>query len=145
MSWGKKIALLYISFVTLIVSMVAMAMNQRVDLVASDYYEQEIKYQNKIHKIERTRALNSSLKWEIEDDKIKFIFPSEMTEKLKSASVYFFRPSNAEMDQKIELNNDTTSIRIINTEKLSKGIYKIQIDWKALEEEYYNEGIIQIQ
>lgn len=145
MSWGKKIALLYISFVTLIVSMVAMAMNQKVDLVASDYYEQEIKYQNKIHKIERASALNSSLKWEIESGKIKFIFPAEMTGKLKSASVNFFRPSNAEMDQKVELNNDTISTRSISTEKLNKGIYKIQVDWKVGEEEYYNEGIIQIQ
>lgn len=145
MNWGKKIALLYIGFVALIVSMVAMAMNQKVDLVASDYYEQEIKYQEKINKIERTKKLNSQLTWKTENNKIIVKFPLEVSSKIKSGSVNFFRPSNAEMDQKIEFKNDTISNQIIDIEKLKKGVYKMQIDWKVEDVEYYNEGIIQIQ
>lgn len=145
MNWGKKIALLYIGFVALIVSMVAMAMNQKVDLVASDYYEQEIKYQEKINKIERTKKLNSQLTWKTENNKIIVEFPLEANGKIKSGSVNFFRPSNAEMDQKIEFKNDTISNQIIDIEKLNKGVYKMQIDWKVEDVEYYNEGIIQIQ
>jgi hypothetical protein len=145
MNWGKKIALLYLSFVALIVAMVTMAMNQKVDLVASDYYEQEIKYQDKINKIERTKMLSSQLTWKIEKDQITFEFPKDANGKIKSGYINFFRPSNAEFDQKTEFKNDTLSNQIINIKKLNKGIYKMQIDWKAEDMEYYNEGIIQIQ
>lgn len=145
MNWGKKIALLYLSFVVLIVAMVTMAMRQKVDLVASDYYEQEIKYQEKINKIERTKMLSSQLTWKIEKNQIIFEFPKEANGKIKSGYINFFRPSNAEMDQKTEFKNDTTSNQIIDTKKLNKGVYKMQIDWKAEDMEYYNEGIIQIQ
>jgi hypothetical protein len=145
MNWGKKIAVLYLSFVALIVAMVAMAMNQKVDLVASDYYEQEIKYQGKINKIERTKMLNSQLIWKVENTKITFEFPKESNGKTKSGYVNFFRPSDAELDQKTEFKNDTLSNQTIDITMLKKGVYKMQIDWKVEDIEYYNEGIVQIQ
>ena len=50
-SWGTKIATLYIGFVGLIILMVSMSMRQRVDLVSEDYYNRELAYQDKINEI----------------------------------------------------------------------------------------------
>jgi hypothetical protein len=57
-SWGIKIAMLYCGFVALIIIMVSMAMNQKIDLVSKDYYEQELNYQKKIDKTNRSHALH---------------------------------------------------------------------------------------
>jgi hypothetical protein len=55
MSWGTKIAFLYLSFATMIGVMVYKSVTQSVDLVAPNYYEQELKYQDKIDGINKIR------------------------------------------------------------------------------------------
>ena len=140
-----QISILYIGFVILIVGMVGMTMREKVDLVSKDYYEQEIKYQLKIDKINRTEKLKGTLTWEIKPGSIVITFPKELNRAIKSGSIYFFRPSDSEMDKTIDLTQDTLPFRNISTENIKKGLYKIEINWKADTQEYYNEGTIQIK
>lgn len=145
MSWGIKISILYIGFVILILTMVGMTMGEKADLVSKDYYDQEIKYQGKIDRINRTAALEEQLTWEIKQGSVSLKFPEKFKKENISGSVYFFRPSDAAMDKMIEFSQDTLSIRNISTEKLKKGLYKMEISWKVNKEEYYNEGTVQIR
>jgi hypothetical protein len=144
MSWGIKIMVLYIGFVILIVTMVTMAMKQKIDLVSKDYYEQELNYQGKINKINRTGELENQLTWEMQEGKLIVRFPEQFKGLKVSGSIYFFRPSDASMDKTIALPTDTTGFQTITTSQLQKGIYEMQVDWQADDKEYYNEGIVQI-
>lgn len=143
-SWGFKITLLYVGFVILIVSMVAMAMRQKVDLVSSDYYEQELNYQDKINKADHANALKETLSWEVKTGKLILKFPAQFKGKKINGSIYFFRPSDASMDNTVSIPTDTSCIQNIATDHLKKGVYKMQINWNVNKEEYYNEGIIHI-
>lgn len=144
MNWGIKITVLYVGFVILILSLVSMAMHQNVDLVSKDYYEQELKFQDKIDKGNRTNALKEPLTWEIKHGSLLLKFPEQFKGKKISGSIYFFRPSDETMDKTIPLSADTLQLNI-PTNQLKKGLYKMQINWEANKEEYYNEGIIQIK
>ena len=143
-SWSIKITVLYVGFVILILSLVSMAMRQKVDLVSKDYYEQELNYQNKIDKTNRTRSLKEPLSWEVKQSKLTLKFPEQFNGQKISGSIYFFRPSDAAMDKTIAIPTDTSSVRNISTNQLKKGLYKMQVSWEVNKEEYYNEGIIQI-
>ena len=57
MNWGHRIIILYVGFVLLIGTMVYLSSRENVDLVSSDYYDQEIKFQSKM---EAERQLSSS-------------------------------------------------------------------------------------
>ncbi|MGB1317661.1 MAG: FixH family protein, partial [Flavobacteriales bacterium] len=48
MNWGWGISIFYGSFVVFMLGMVTLAFQQDFDLVADDYYEQEIAYQGRI-------------------------------------------------------------------------------------------------
>ncbi len=144
MNWGLKITLLYVSFVLLILGMVGLAMHEKMDLVANDYYEQELNYQNKINTVNHTRALGESLTWEVKKNTLELTFPEQFKEKKISGNVYFFRPSDATMDKTIAIPTDTARIQNISTSQLKKGVYKMQISWEVNKEKYYNEGIVQI-
>ena len=61
MSWGWKIVVLYGLFVMMTLSMVFYFMGHDVDLVAKDYYRQEIEYQDQIDKIENARSLKEPI------------------------------------------------------------------------------------
>ena len=47
MNWGNRIILVFVCFIAFILSMVTRAFQQDFDLVAEDYYAQELNYQKK--------------------------------------------------------------------------------------------------
>lgn len=140
-NWGVKITIFYIGFVALILTMVGMTMNQKIDLVSKDYYEQELKYQNKIDKIKRTHTLLQQLSYEINKKTLLLKFPSQFKGQQIKGVVYFFRPSDEKMDKIINFSAiDTSLVLKINTNQFKKGLYKIEIDWETNNEKYYNEN-----
>ena len=146
LNWGLRIALLYGGFVILIITMVSMAMNQKVDLVSKDYYEQELQYQDKINKTKRSLALSEPMTWLVNPGTLVLKFPKQFKYQTVKGTVYFFRPSDETMDTRINfVVSDTSVSEYMNTEKLKPGLYKMQIDWQVNDQEYYNEGIIQFK
>lgn len=143
-NWGVKITILYTAFVALIVCMVTMAMREKVDLESKDYYEQEIKFQDKINRKELTKKLKEPLTWEVRQNGLVLHIPSEFRGRNISGSIYFFRPSDASMDKTIAFAADTSLTRNISTASLTHGLYKMQVNWTVNDAEYLNEGIIQV-
>ena len=144
MSWGVKITILYIGFVVLILSMVAMTMRQKVDLVSKDYYAQELNFQNKIDQSNRANALVEPLNWIVSNGKIEINFPKEFKNQKITGTINLFRPSDASLDKKIAVSSLQNGKQIISTSTLKAGVYKIQIEWNVGEESFYNEGVIKI-
>ncbi len=144
MSWGYKITVLYVGFILLIISMVALTMREKVDLVSKDYYEQELKYQDKIDKVIRTNALKGSLTWKIKTDSLILEVAEQFKAEKIKGSIFLFRPSDAALDKTVPIEMNASGMQVISTDQLKKGIYKMQVSWEAKGEEYYNEGIIQV-
>jgi hypothetical protein len=144
-NWGFRIVLLYVGFVALIVTMVSLTMIEKVDLVAKDYYDQEIKYQKRIDRINQSNSLKSNLTWEVRQGKLALQFPLELKGQKIKAKAFFYRPSDAALDKTIEISADTTCSFDLSTQNLKPGLYKLQMEWEANEVAYYNEGVVQIQ
>lgn len=144
LNWGIKIVILYVGFVILIVTMVGLTMREKVDLVATDYYAQELSYQDKINTVNRTKALDKSLEWEMESGTLVLKFPGQFIGQDIRGSVYFFRPSDASLDITVPIPSTRDSICRVVTTSLNKGAYKMQVSWEVNKQAYYNEGIIHI-
>jgi hypothetical protein len=144
MSWGTKIAILYVGFVALIATMVALSMHENVDLVSADYYVQELNHQRKIDKIERTQKLKTQLTWTMRDGAIQINYPEEFRGKPVTGNIQFFRPSDASLDRSMPIKADSSGMQTVSTLNLKKGVYLIQIHWESEKSSYYNEGTIQL-
>ena len=144
MSWGYKIAAVYIGFVALILTLVGMAMSQRLDLVADNYYQQELEFQHKIDAREAAKNLAEPLTWNIANNVLEVSFPSQFKGMAIEGTVYFFRASDARQDRKFAIKTDDFLKQTISTEGFAKGQYRLQIDWKVNSKAYYNEGIIEL-
>jgi hypothetical protein len=144
MSWGTKIAVLYVGFVALIVTMVALSMHENVDLVSADYYAQELDHQRKIDKIERTQKLKTQLTWTILEGAVQINYPEEFRGKPVTGNIQFFRPSDASQDRSVPIKADSSGMQTVSTLNFKKGIYLIQINWESEKSSYYNEGTIQL-
>ena len=141
-SWGYKISLLYLGFMALIFTLVVKSMNIKTDLVANDYYSQEIRYQEKINAANNAKQLNVSLSFLIEDDSIQLFFPLVDSTNAFVGSILFFRPSDNTKDVDIKIHLDKTGIQKVSTRSFLKGLYKMQISWSDGTKQYFVEEVV---
>lgn len=142
MNWGTKIAFLYLSFASMIGFMVYKSATQTVDLVAPNYYEQELKYQDKIDGINNLKDASNALVIQSQDGVVNFNFLKEMG--VPSGDILFFKPDNASADFNAEISVDSEGKQSINTKDLSKGTYLVKVDWKVGDRTFFKEERISI-
>jgi hypothetical protein len=144
MNWGIRIIILYTAFIGMILTLVGLTMRQKVDLVSKDYYEQELKYQDRIDRINHTAALEQQLTWRITDSMLRIQFPRS-TGAVSQGAIVFFRPSDVSCDTSINIHHDPSFMQSIPLQQFTKGYYKMQVTWNAPGGTFYNEGVVRIQ
>lgn len=146
-SWPLGLTIVFIVFFLYLIGFIILSLMNRTDLVAEDYYEREVAYQDQIDRIERSKELNQSVKLDYNPTSqiITLEFPSNINPDSIIGSILFFRPSDAKQDriQTIQLNGK--GIQTLNVKNLSKGMWRIKILWQIGEEEYYNEKILSLK
>lgn len=145
MSWGKKITILYLSFVALIVTLVVLCFGQKIELESKDYYAQELKFQDKIDAINNERQLTSSIKHELIGQQLILSVDSLFIKSDFNGTINFFRPSDASKDVKLDMKFNNNNQQIINTDELIHGVYKMQLSWKNKGLSYFKEEVVFIK
>ena len=143
MNWGKGIAALYIGFVVLVLATVVFTFTQRVDLVTDNYYEKELKFQEQIDRLERTKGLPQKLILENNRKEIIIKFPVKPDPGNKD-TIIFYKPSDPSKDVRIPVNADSLGKQTVPVAKLAKGFLKAKILWTSNGKEYYAEEILNI-
>jgi nitrogen fixation protein FixH len=144
MGWGIRITIIYVGFVALIVSLVTVSISNKSELVAKDYYAQELAYQKRIDAISNEQALPVSIESKVEDQFIVLSFPAKEIGKDFSGEAFFFRPSDSSKDLKVKLQFGTDGEQHIEKKILTKGVYKLCVTWNNNKTTYYKEQIINI-
>lgn len=134
MNWGTRIAIGYGAFVVFIMALVVMAFQQDFDLVADDYYEQEIAYQGRIDQM--TNAQDDKQKVDIvkTDSSYELAFASAAN----NVKVHIFRPSDDTKDIVME-ESEVASNLSIPSDQLIAGKYLVKVEWKVDEKTYFQE------
>jgi len=146
MNWGKGIVFAFIGFALVISTLVVISMKQDVNLVAPDYYKQELAYQDQIVRQENFNELNDKPIVIKESSEILLIeFPTILSNDLESGYFLLFRSSSSKLDQKYKLELDTLGKQRIPISTLVKGVWKVRLYWKGKNnKEYYSESILNV-
>ena len=135
MNWGTKIVIAFIAFIGVIATLVTISMRQDINLVAKDYYVQELAYQDQIERIENKNALAVQPSLNLENGMIKL----QINQKDLEGTVYFFRPSDVKLDKKFDLRLDENGQQFFNSKDFKKGFWRVKVNWKKHDKEYYSE------
>jgi hypothetical protein len=144
MSWSIKITVLYLGFVSLILTLVIICSKQKVELESMDYYIQELKYQDKMAAIANENSLEKSIEHIVTPRAIHLTIPFELVSNDFKGEVHFFCPSNSEKDMKLPLTFDNQGKMEIPRGKIQPGIYKLKLSWTSQGKNYYKENVINI-
>lgn len=147
MSWGKGITITIILFTGFILFLVITCVRQTdINLVSSDYYEQEIAYQQVINKMNNTTSLSAKPEIKTGADGTVWIDFSEMANyRSMSGDVLFFRPSDPKLDLRVHLSLDTNGRQEIAKGALQRGKWVCKINWQTEGKDYYIETPLIIQ
>jgi len=145
MSWGVKITTLYIGFVGLILTLVIISMNQKVDLVSKDYYSEEIKFQDRIDATQNANGVNKLISFTTVDKKLIIDYEPDVLTKDFIGEINFFRPSDSDKDMKVKMNPDIDGVQTIDISSLTHGMYKLQLSWNCNGKKYYKEDVLFIK
>lgn len=141
-NWGYGIAALYLGFVVMMLSLVVMSMGRKVDLVTDQYYNEELKFSDKMEKMKRANSLTEPVEWVVTDTEVNIKFP-EMNHGKPLGKVTFYCPANSENDRSFAIESLSNHFTIA-TSQLPEGRYHMQIDWTSGDQNYWNEGVVVI-
>lgn len=144
MNFGGKIVILYLSFVALILTLVFNCYSMDVDLVSTDYYAQELNFQQKINATNNEKDLKSSITHVINGKSIILSIDSALLSNDFNGTVTFFRPSDSKKDVSFKMNF-TNNEQVIDAKDLIHGAYKLQLSWTSNQKKYFKEDVIFIK
>ena len=139
LSWGYRIAMLYVSFALFIAYFVTRSMQQKIDLVVPDYYEQELSFQSRLENSNRNNELSSPLSVRVENNNVVINYPDDLNGKSLSGNILFFRPSDNGIDKNFPVNVSTDNSQRISTTGLQNGMYRVKAEFECEGQHYYSE------
>ena len=147
--WPIAIIVYFIVFATFIVSFIIFASRQRTDLVRADYYEAEIKFQQQIDRVERSRPVevSASVNYNEKSANLTIQLPSDAVGRGSSrafGTIELYRPSDARQDKNIKLAPDQTGQQQVNVRDLKNGLWKVRVTWTSSGKEFFIEKPITI-
>jgi len=143
MNWGWYIFLSFVLFAIFIITLVVRTMQEDVNLVSEDYYQQEMKYQDQIDRIENSAGIDPiDLSVNYEEQVVVFSFPPSLAQKSVEGELYFFRPSNSSLDYRIKLALDPDFTQKVSLRNLSKGMWRVKISWIEGEKGFFQEKVL---
>ena len=137
-TWGHKIAGVYLLFVAGIVFLVFKANGERYDMVTKNYYEEELKFQQVIDESANANALSAPVNVEKVNGALSIRFPDEMKNKKIDVDFYLYYPADDMKDFRKSFTINEPEF----TQALPqgfKGQYELKLSWTADGKKYYNE------
>ncbi|MBE0673123.1 MAG: FixH family protein [Bacteroidales bacterium] len=138
--WGTGTFIFFAGFVLFMLALVFFASRQRVQLVAENYYEKELKFQDEREKQARTAALSEPLRWELREGMLLLDFPDQVGTPIMG-TLFFYNPSNEDLDQKMDFESTNDSL-LLDITALPVSRYTLKVDWQAGGVKYYSEGML---
>lgn len=127
-SWGWRIIIAMVIFMTGTASWVAYAMSHDVDLVREDYYEFGLKHDETIAAQSRARTLGSGVLVQFASSSLEIQLPKTGDTK---GNVSFYRPNAKQSDRTIALTLDPSGHMSIPTSQLARGVWHTTLNWES--------------
>lgn len=142
LNWGTSIAIVYITFATVMVGMVIKSKSFDHALVVDNYYEEDLKYQSHLNKLANSRTLTNDLtiNEKADEHSLYFHFPKEFRQ--VDGKILLYRPDDMRKDIEVKIQPDEQKMQVVPTNKLLPGRWKVKVDWQGDGKEFFKEETI---
>ena len=144
MTWDNKLLLVFAGFAVLIGTLVYKCSQQNFELVSKDYYNDELRYQDKIDGVNNANKL-SNVQIAQTPEEVSIQLPKELNGLATTGEAWFYCATNASNDRKIPLGASEDGTIKIDKRKLAKTNYQVKLSWQKGNDKFYNEQSLQVR
>ena len=141
MNWGIGIALVYAAFALATTGFAVFAMDQRVDLVSSDYYERALSHDRRMAAEANGADPASGLNVEI-DDAGRLVTLTWAAALPSRGTALLYRAADERLDRTVALGPDASGHQRISLDGMPAGRWTLQLQWQAGGREFYLERTV---
>ena len=136
--WPTAIILFFIGFFLFTAGLVVFASRQKMDLVRGDYYDEEIRYQEQLNRMNLTLPIADqvAIRYEATRQSIHIALPLDHGKKA-TGRIRLYRPSDESLDREIPLALDADGAQQVDASKLPSGLWKVRLYWTVEGKDYY--------
>jgi hypothetical protein len=144
MNWGNRLLLVFIVFAGGMAFLVYRCLHTDYQLVETDYYSTELRYQQVIDGSKRASQLSTPVQLVQVPEGIQVKLPAEMKNKKLDGSIWFYCPYDQANDKKLSLNTDRDGVQFIPAASIKPGNYSVKISWNNNGTGYYSEQNLKV-
>lgn len=143
-NWGTGITAAIILFMGGTLGFVYFSTTLEYQMVSDNHYERGVKYQQQIDRQQRAKALEHSLEIDLnrEQQAMNIQYPDTFDSASLKGEIHLYRPDNARLDQRIDVQADENGRQQISTAALARGKWNIKVTWISNNLEYFTEQTI---
>jgi len=139
MIWGNKLLLAFVVFACGIFYLVYRAMHVETELVSTEYYKDELKYQQVIDGTKTANGLSERVQITQQDESILVKMPPEMKNEKVSGNIWFYCASDEKKDKHVVIELNSEAVQQIDKKNFQPGNYTVKFDWENNNKHYYSE------
>ncbi len=130
--------MVYGLFALTMIAVVIRSRSHDPGLVEKNYYQLDLNYQEHFEKKQNAARLQHPLtvRFEAATQLIRLQFPAELG--APSGSIKCYRASTTRDDQRLDIRADQSGQMSIPAEKMTPGIWQLEVDWQANGAKYFN-------
>lgn len=141
-SWGNRILVVILLFIGGMGYLVYRCLNTDYELVSSEYYNDELKYQNVIDASKNSQGLTDTLSIKSIGEGVVLQMPAEMRAVSVKGTVYFYCAQSSAKDRRFDLILDSNASQFIEKSRLKAGSYVVKVNWEMKGKSFYAEQLI---
>lgn len=145
MNWGHKITVVIAIFIIAMVSMVYLAFQQTNDMVDTNYYDKELKYQLKIDAAQNLNAASNEVLVTQYEKNVRVLLPKSLIQNFANGKLEFLKSDDKNKDLNLTFQPDSSGSFTIEGKKFSRGLYKVRLQWESDDKSYYREQDIMLE
>jgi len=144
LNWGHKMMLVFLVFVGGMSYLVYRCIKTNYDLVSTDYYKEELSYQQVIDGESRANQLGNKIHIAQNGNELLLQLPNEMKNTAVKGTAWFYYAPDAKRDKQITLNTNAAGEQAINSSQFFPGSYTVKVKWESKGQQYYSEEYVTI-
>jgi nitrogen fixation protein FixH len=137
--WPLGIVSAFGVFIAGTAGLIGLSLSQRSDLVSADYYEQEIRHQQQMERLDRTQRLGAetALRYDAALRHLEVRVPVAHVRAGLRGGIHLYRPSAAGLDRRLKLEPDADGLQTVDLSETPVGLWKVRVSWTAAGQEFF--------
>jgi nitrogen fixation protein FixH len=144
--WPMGIVVAFGLFLAGLAVLIGLAVSSNSDLVERDYYEQDLRHQDQVERVERTQAVVGEVQVALDAPlgRLTIRLPEAHARLGVMGQLHLYRPSAAGLDCRIELRVDEQGCQELDVTDLVPGLWRAKLSWAVMDQEFYFEERLEL-